>query len=499
MKKFIIFICAFSLIFNMSVVAFADDQGDDGDDFNPYEWLASQGYLPVSDEDYSEVYRITFNSWEHPELVPQLNLWSTMYENNDITFNDFVDGVNGVIISNGLDINDFYDSLLANIQSYENYFTVPTFPASRFGRMYQENLNGLNFIHNVINNQKLTLVWSNSDWGYDNYLGGASRDLSEAVFINVNNTKPDDIVKVYNGYYNFSRHSSGSIYVAHICDSNGDNFSVSLPPNAPGQSTVSYEYGSYCKMLIYNDSAYSIVPVFRDKASYMNYLSGNISFYTLDYLKSLKLDELQSIDYKKLQMSINNAIASGTWLTANELQAIINGSLLGYLEQIGIDTKDILLRLQSGLFNENGEPYLKLINDQLTIIVENMSVGGSGGADLTETNAKLDVIIGLIGLPDLDLDVDTPELNDFKLATLSKFPFCIPEDLYIIVSLIGVEPEKPELIIDFPIMGQDETIPFEIDLSWFDAFRPYWYTFCDIGYLIFLLMISLKIIEGVKD
>lgn len=498
MKKFIVLLCAFSLIFNMSVVAFAsDDDDDDNDDFNTYEWLASQGYLPVSDENYAEVYNdvIRTHVGESRHHVYQ-DLYDK-YVSGLITFRDYVKDVHLELKNDGVNVNEFYDSLLANIQSYENYFTIPTFPASRFGRMYQENLNGLNYIQNVINNQKLSLVWSNSDWGYDNYLGGVSRDLSEAVFINVNNTNPDDIVRAYNGYYNFSRHSSGGTYVAHICDSNGDNISVSLLPNAPSQSTVSYEYGSYCKMLIYNDSAYSVVPVFRDKASYMNYLSGNISFYTLDYLKSLKLEELKSIDYKKLQTSINNAISNGTWLTANELQAIINGSLLNYLEEMGLDIKSILLAMQSGLFDENGLPYLKDINDKMTIIINNLGSGGSYN-DL-ELQLKLDLIIALLGLPDFDIDIDNPELDDLKNLSLIKFPFSIPTDIMLIISVIGVEPEKPELEIGFPLMGSDEVYTTTIDLDWFDAIQPYWFTFCDIGYCIFLLMLSLKIIEGVKE
>lgn len=113
-----------------------------------------------------------------------------------------------------------------------------------------------------------------------------------------------------------------------------------------------------------------------------------------------------------MQLSIKSAINNGTWLTGTELQAIINESLLSYLEDMGLDIKSILLAMQSGLFDENGIPYLKDINDKMTIIINNLGNGGSYN-DL-ELQVKLDVIIAMLGLPDVNIDIDDPDFDDLK-------------------------------------------------------------------------------------
>lgn len=498
MKRFLLIFIPIILVFNLSLSAFASDDDDHDDDFDTYSWLASQGYLPTTDMSFVEVYRQTFNAIDHPELIPQWNSWSDLYDQGSISLDKYINESNKLLTSSGVDLDSFYNSILQNINNSIGYYTVPTFPASRFSRIYQENSNGLNFITNVINNQKLTLVWSNSDWGYDNYLGGASSDLSSCNFINKrNNLNISTINQVYKGYYSFSRVGSGGVYVADICSENGDTISFSLPPNAGSVNYVSYEYGSYCKMLIYNDQNFSTVPVFASYNNYLNFMSGTNTFYQLEYLKSLGLEDLKNIDYHKLQISMKNALDSADFLNATELQAILNGSLLTYLEQMGLDIKEILLTMQSGLFDDQGNPYLKNIDDKMTIIINNLGNGGSYN-DL-ELQAKLDIIIALLGMPDIDVDIDNPDFDDLKSISLTKFPFSVPTDILLLVSVLGVEPEKPDLEIGFPLMGSDEVYTTSINLDWFDAVQPYWFAFCDIGYCIFLLMLSLKIIEGVKD
>lgn len=490
MKRLLLIFIPIILVFNLSLSAFAADDDDHGDDYNPYEILANAGYLPSSDEDFAEVYKTYMDldtvNWDY--------VMYNRYLNKTASFDDFVSDVNRQMVSNGVDPNDFYNGLISQISARTGYTMVKAVPLS-FTPNYMPNAHQVT-AYNVMSHNKLS-YWETGRHEYREVIW--TDDISDRVFIS---SETFDYNRAYNDIlrFNESQYYNGYIF---------SNESMKMYYQNPWSSylyddTNQLKYGTLSSgayfmvaCFVYTDDAFSTVPIFKSETAYNQFNSGNIAFYQLEYLKSLKLEDLKNIDYNKLQLSIKSAINNGTWLTGTELQAIINESLLSYLEDMGLDIKSILLAMQSGLFDENGIPYLKDINDKMTIIINNLGNGGSYN-DL-ELQAKLDVIIAMLGLPDVNIDINDPDFDDLKNISLTKFPFSVPTDIMLLVSLIGVEPEKPELEIGFPLMGSDELYTTTVNLDWFDAVQPYWFAFCDIGYCIFLLMLSLKIIEGVKD
>lgn len=89
------------------------------------------------------------------------------------------------------------------------------------------------------------------------------------------------------------------------------------------------------------------------------------------------------------------------------------------------------------------------------------------------------------------------DINDFKTSGLgSKFPFCIPYDLFNLISVFDAEPVTPKFEIPFVFekWGINESIT--IDLSIFDNIAKIFRTFETLGFIGFLIMKTRGLIKG---
>ena len=90
-------------------------------------------------------------------------------------------------------------------------------------------------------------------------------------------------------------------------------------------------------------------------------------------------------------------------------------------------------------------------------------------------------------------------VSQLQTMLQAKFPFSIVNDVQIITLMLSSEPIKPDLTftVDLPFM--EDSNEFTIDLIWFDSFRDYFFAFVEIGFIIFLLVISTRIISSLKE
>lgn len=159
---------------------------------------------------------------------------------------------------------------------------------------------------------------------------------------------------------------------------------------------------------------------------------------------------------------------------------------------MGYDIREILFALMNGLFDENGQPYLLIISEQLDFIIDNY--------DLSVTNAKLQQIIDLLAVNSVP---SVPEPGDDWLDILAqlqtmlqaKFPFSIVNDVQIITLMLSAEPVKPDLTftVDLPFM--DDSNEFTIDLIWFDSFRDYFLHLLKLVLSFFCWLFLLKLYQ----
>lgn len=531
MRKIAFCILLISFLFaSMPIDAFASDGdidalSDDDDDDNTHsgshhtdyieEELARRGYIAQSYEDIIDF--ISHIDWHgNTFVITNLEDVSSGAKSPKKAVQDI-----GYAFQNDSSIDNIFKSNIDIIVNSQNgYVTVRCIPSSMMSSLMPQG--HMSAAANICNNQKLTIA----SGGLHPYRdASASVDVSDYTFImdsNPNEVRSDWNV-LYNDMvgYNNSKQQYNRYYVVNA---SFDRFNYQfttyhafgLAPDTMYNYNMSM-YGSLSSgdywqwnCLVYSDVNFSTVPIFKDVTSARLFLNGGSPFYNLPYLTTLDDDTINQFDFDKLRRELKNAIDQGDWLTANDLQAIINQTLLKELEIMGMDIKDILLSLRYGLFDDLGIPYLKTINENVQIIVDNLNM--SGGYDDTVLITKLDEIIGLLkvsspSLPGGSIDLPSPDdlpedVSDLvellKDTASGKFPFSIVNDIQLVVILFKAEPIKPDLNFEIQLPFTDEPVNWYIDLVWFDEFRDYWLTFCSIAFLVFLLAISIKIIDGLK-
>lgn len=551
MKKIIVYFSIFILVFNIVGLSVFAADGDDEGGKNPYpdrqndranDWLAETGYI-TSDDD--ETYQIVVNAldmfdnaiFDDTFLQRETEITGKV-GNKTMSKRDGANALCGLINE-----YDLKEQMLANIEKActvaVGYYLVPTVPVDELPSVLFADSAVKDYFVGQVGDKKLVYMNTNSFNGVNsNYFsGGVSADISEYNFVfsrtNFFNNpssidyymnRYQDFLHRWNRYYNYV----GMVYFYDSYGNRKTGLSLTNKNNVNQFNALDGGvYGGNADWFVSTDDDFLFVPVFVSTASLTNYLAGNQSIVQSKILQELDFNKFE-IDYTSMRDSVWSAIEKGGFANSIELQKIINATITGYLEEIGANTDEMVRLLKRGLFDENNRPYLQIIyqyldrdltealiellknstrsNEILIDISESIvnlpSSGGGSSVDLTETNQKLDAIIALLAindLPDIDLDIDSPEFNDLLPYINSKFPFCVPYDLYVITSLLGVPEEKPSLVVDFPVMYSEESYEFEIDLSWFDAIRSIWFATCDIGFIIFMLMISLKFIESFKE
>lgn len=436
------------------------------------------------------------------------------YKNGSLSAKGFVTFLNDVCSYSGINYQSLLKETASDLNKDKGYFLIPTLSLSRLNSVYLYNDEYSNFIRGYMADKNLTFVSINKSDNNTQWVS-SSVDLSSNYNFVLYNSQLT-LAEIESFYRDVVAQSNvyNTVVVGNFYLNNGTSTNVRIDSfNGSSFSQVYFQYGMcyprwYC--LVNTNDSYSFVPLFKNVSALTNYLAGNSSFYSNPLLKDLDLPD--DFDYSRLQQIIDNSIHNGDWINSIDLQKIINVCVTDYLESININTRDILLSIQLGLIdNINNEPYLKQIrdlqiinNEKLDILIElirngGIGSGGSGSINLDEVSERLDTIISILNKHNLPyIDVDSPDLTDFTDLLMDKFPFSIPYDIYLIVQILGVEPVKPDMHIGFPIMGSEQVFLTSVDLSWFDSIQPLLFWFIDLGYAIFLLMLSFKIIEGVR-
>jgi hypothetical protein len=90
------------------------------------------------------------------------------------------------------------------------------------------------------------------------------------------------------------------------------------------------------------------------------------------------------------------------------------------------------------------------------------------------------------------------EANRWKELVTTKFPFSLPWDLYAILSVLNAEPQKPVLKLDATgrIAGVTVPLKFTQNIDFLDPYMPFLRTFILIGYVLFLIFSTRKLLGG---
>jgi hypothetical protein len=88
--------------------------------------------------------------------------------------------------------------------------------------------------------------------------------------------------------------------------------------------------------------------------------------------------------------------------------------------------------------------------------------------------------------------------NRWKQLVTTKFPFSLPWDLYAILSVLNAEPQKPVLKLDATgrIAGVTVPLKFTQNIDFLDPYMPFLRTFILIGYVLFLIFSTRKLLGG---
>jgi hypothetical protein len=112
-----------------------------------------------------------------------------------------------------------------------------------------------------------------------------------------------------------------------------------------------------------------------------------------------------------------------------------------------------------------------------------------------------DVVAPAEGVPTVDgnptRNPDT-EANRWKQLVTTKFPFSLPWDLYAILSVLNAPPQKPVLRLDATgyIAGKVIPLKFSQNIDFLDPYMPFLRTFVLIGYVLFLIFSTRKLLGG---
>lgn len=117
---------------------------------------------------------------------------------------------------------------------------------------------------------------------------------------------------------------------------------------------------------------------------------------------------------------------------------------------------------------------------------------------LTLENQGVDVINGSISTTIIK-DLDIPE-SEFELPSLpiiaTKFPFCIPFDLYFAVANLVAEPVAPEFNINFPASIFGGSADMDLDFGVFEGLAVVVRWTILLGFVISLILLTRKLIRG---
>lgn len=96
--------------------------------------------------------------------------------------------------------------------------------------------------------------------------------------------------------------------------------------------------------------------------------------------------------------------------------------------------------------------------------------------------------------PDPGTDTD-PEISDYKVELSGIFPFCIPFDFIALLRVLSAEPEAPcfSFPVVIPALDYEETV--YLDLSIFDDVAKVMRTCEKVGFIIFLMFATSKVIR----
>ena len=273
-----------------------------------------------------------------------------------------------------------------------------------------------------------------------------------------------------------------------------------------------YYYGpdgaTYCL-----NGGFFIVPDSVEKFSFLFFKSYNdlFSFYSgtsrvYKFDSDFDLSDYPGVNYDKLY----DIISSNVGHSSGNLADLINGVANDYLaKQI-----EILGDINNALNDENGSSWLRRIYGLLETVNENIlniqpgSGSGSPGSGssvdysaqlsgISEQLTSLNVVANLI-YADMLLQPDAeeePDLDDLLTVAGSRFPFCLVADVVTVVEIFNAEPVKPDLQMPVPFQPGET---WTIDLSFYDGMRPWVFAIITIGFIIFLISLTLKIFEALK-
>ena len=264
------------------------------------------------------------------------------------------------------------------------------------------------------------------------------------------------------------------------------------------------------------------VLVCRDKNAYTDFLDGRINYLSCQYLK--QLSDLENVDYAELQRRMQAVLNSGDWTTPQELQRLLDDCVTGYIKDIGSGVTELTSQMDElielvdkGLIDETGHPYMGLSIEELRDINERLKnlnltfdefkrLYSDNSADLEDILKNLEYLPKIYELMEENygsggnnylIDLPDPDgVIDLSNNILSKFPFSIVADVGMCLDLVSADPQEPRWLLPMPYCEVDT---LEIDLTWWEDIRPYVNTFLCVGFCIFLLRLSFKILVSLGE
>lgn len=240
--------------------------------------------------------------------------------------------------------------------------------------------------------------------------------------------------------------------------------------------------------------------VFKSGSAMNSFYSGNSKFYRFD--SDYDLSKYPGIDYDRLFSIISANVDKASGSIGEKLNFIVNEYLEKEIELLG-DINDAL-RDTSGL------SWLRRIYELLyDELVVNPSAPGGGSSspsgpnytdalntihqDLFNLNLVANLIYAnLLLSPGGD---EEPDFDDLLTVMSTKMPFCLVSDVVTVITIFNAEPVKPDLYFTVPFQPGET---WSLDLSFYDGIRPYVHAILCIGFVIFLIRLTMKMYESLK-
>lgn len=230
------------------------------------------------------------------------------------------------------------------------------------------------------------------------------------------------------------------------------------------------------------------------------YISGQSSVYQIpsNYQGGDMIIDT-NIDYRELYDAISAAIASGDYLTATEIQKAVEEAASEYLDRIAQNTADI----NDALRDQEGNSWLRRISGALDDLAEgfqeysfSMISEIKSGFAWIKTELAAILAVGVVDLVWEEVEEDIQNAVDIAqdltdLAT-SKFPFSIPRDIGLLLTMFRAEPVEPIFEIPFNFMGEETVVI--LDLTFAEDFLPYVHGGFILLFIVGLFGLSIKII-----